>query len=103
MADVTSTAGRAGVMTASEVDKAGTSTAPATKDQGGDICMAGQLPTPDLQAAEARGACVDDDLHRCLFVGTPWEVEVVADCRDVEEFKEALRTIGHVLSVRILG
>jgi hypothetical protein len=46
---------------------------------------------------------VEDDLHRCLYVGTPWEAEVVADRRDVEEFKEASRTIRRVLSVRVLS
>jgi hypothetical protein len=40
---------------------------------------------------------------RCLYVGTPWEVEVVANCRDVEEFKEASLTIRCVLSVRVLA
>jgi hypothetical protein len=43
-----------------------------------------------------------DDQHRCLYVGTPWEAEVVADHRDVEEFKEASRMIGRVLLVRAL-
>jgi hypothetical protein len=45
----------------------------------------------------------EDDAHRCLYVGTPWETEVAADCPDIEEFKEASRTIGRVLSVRVLG
>jgi hypothetical protein len=101
--DVTSTAGGAGATAASEADKAGTSTAPTTEDEGGDLCMADQLPTPDPQAAEAGGARVEDDLHRCLYVGTPWEAEVVADRRDVEEFKEASRTVRRVLSVRVLS
>jgi hypothetical protein len=102
-ADVTSTAGGAGAMAASEADKAGTSTAPATEDEGGDLCMAGQLPTPDPQAAEVGGARMEDDLHRCLYLGTLWEEEVVADCRDVDDFKEASRIIGPVLSVRVLA
>jgi hypothetical protein len=93
-ADVTSMAGRAGTTVAFEADKAGTSTAPVAEDEGGDLCTTGPLPTPDPQAAEAGGAQAEDDLHRCLYVGTPWEAEVVADCRDVEEFKEASRMIG---------
>jgi hypothetical protein len=32
-----------------------------------------------------------------------WEEEVVADRRDVDEFKEAWRTIGRVLLVRVLA
>jgi hypothetical protein len=31
----------------------------------------------------------------------PWEEEVAADHRDVDDFKEASRTIGNVLSIRI--
>jgi hypothetical protein len=58
---------------------------------------------PDPQVVEAGGARAEDDLHQCPYVGTPWEAEVVADCRDVEEFKEASRTIGRVLSVKVLG
>jgi hypothetical protein len=57
----------------------------------------------DLQAAEAGGAHVEDDAHWCLYVGTPLEAKVVADRRNVEEFKEVSRTIGRVLSVRVLG
>jgi hypothetical protein len=48
------------------------------------------------------GTRSEDDQHRCLYVGTPWEAEVIANRRDVEDFKEASRTIGRVLSVRIL-
>jgi hypothetical protein len=77
-ADVTSTAGKAGTKAASEADKAGTSTAPATEDEGCDLCTAGPLPTPDPQAAEAGGARAENNLHRCLYIGTPWEAEVVA-------------------------
>jgi hypothetical protein len=32
----------------------------------------------------------------------PWEAEVITDRRDLDEFKEASRTIGRVLSVRAL-
>jgi hypothetical protein len=46
---------------------------------------------------------MEGDTHRCLYVGTPWEAEVVVDRRDVEEFKEASHTIRRVLSVRVLG
>jgi hypothetical protein len=93
-ADVTSTTGGAGAMTTSEADKAWTSTAPATKDVGGDLCTAGPLLTTDPQVAEAGGAQAEDDLHRCHYVGTPWEAEVVTDHHNVEEFEEASHTIG---------
>jgi hypothetical protein len=44
-----------------------------------------------------------DDQDRCLYAGTPLEAEVVTDCRDLETFKEAVRTIGSVLLVRALS
>jgi hypothetical protein len=48
------------------------------------------------------GTRSEDDQHWCLYIGTRWEAEFVADRRDVEEFKEASCTIGRVLSVRAL-
>jgi hypothetical protein len=89
-ADVTSAAGRTGVTVASEADKAGTSTAPTTEEKGSDLCMADPQPTSDQWEAEAgggKGAHMEDDVHRCVYVGTSWEVEVVTDRRDVDEFK----------------
>jgi hypothetical protein len=32
---------------------------------------------------------MEDDAHWCLYVGTPWEEEVAADRRDVDDFKES--------------
>jgi hypothetical protein len=100
---VTSTTDWARATAASEADKAGTSTTPATEGEGGDLCMADQLPTPNPQTAKVGGARVEDDMHWCLYVGTPWEAEVVTDSCDIEEFKEASCMIGRVLSVRFLG
>jgi hypothetical protein len=93
-ADVTSTADGAGATAASDADKAGTSAPPATGGEGGDLCTTGPQPKPGLQEAMEEGTMSKDDQHRCLYVGTPWEAEVVADRRDVEEFKEASCTIG---------
>jgi hypothetical protein len=62
--------------------------------------MADPRPMPDPQTAEAGGARVEDDAHWCLYIGTPCEEEVITDHRDVDEFKEASRMIGRVLSVR---
>jgi hypothetical protein len=101
-ADVTSAAVGAGTTTASEADKAGTSASPATEGEGGDLCTSGPLPAPGPQAAVEEGARSEDDQHRCLYVGTPWEAEVIADHRDVEEFMEASRTIGCVRPVKAL-
>jgi hypothetical protein len=44
-ADVMSAASGTRATVASEADKAGTSTAPTTEDEGGDLCMANPLPT----------------------------------------------------------
>jgi hypothetical protein len=55
----------------------------------------------DPQAAEVGGARAEDDRDLCLYVGTPWEGDVIADHRDVDKFKEASRTIGRTLAVKI--
>jgi hypothetical protein len=68
--DVTSTAGGAGTTAVSEADKAGTSTTLAVEDEGGDLCTTVPQPTADPQVAKAGGARAEDDLHRCLYVGT---------------------------------
>jgi hypothetical protein len=44
-----------------------------------------------------------NDEDRCLYAGTPWEVEVVTDRRDMETFREAVRTIRTMLVVRTLA
>jgi hypothetical protein len=102
-ADVTSAAVGTGAMAASAAKKAGTSTTPPTEGEQGDLYMADPRPTPDPQTSKAGGARVEDDMHWCLYVGTRWEEEVVANRRDIDEFKEASRTIGRVLSVRVLA
>jgi hypothetical protein len=100
--DVMSATVGTGATTAFVTEKAGTSTAPPTKGEQDDLFMSDSRPMPDPQMAEARGARAEDDAHRCLYVGTPWEEEVTADQRDVFEFNEASRMIGHMLSVRVL-
>jgi hypothetical protein len=100
-ADVMSSAVGAGAIAASTTDKAGASTAPPTRGEQDNLCMTDPRPMPDPQTAEAGGARTEDDVHRCLYVDTPWEQEVTADRRDIDDFKEASRMIGRVLSVRI--
>jgi hypothetical protein len=58
--------------------------------------------TPDPQAAEV-GVLVPRMMRTGAFTSAhpPWEEEVVADRRDVDDFKEASHTIGRVLSMRI--
>jgi hypothetical protein len=41
---------------------------------------------PDKQDAEAGGANFEDDNHRCLYVGTPWENDVITDRHNVDIF-----------------
>jgi hypothetical protein len=99
-ADVTSTAGKAGATAASEADKAGTSALPAAEGEGGDLYTTGPKLAPGSQAAMEEGTQLEDDQHQCLYIGTPWEAEVITDRHNIEKFKEASRTLGRVLSVR---
>jgi hypothetical protein len=100
-ADVTSSAVGAGATTTSAAVKAGTSTALSARGEQDDLCMADPQLTPDPQTTEARGARTKDDIDRCLYIGTPWDDDVTADRRDVDDFKEASRTIGRILTVMI--
>jgi hypothetical protein len=59
------------------VEMAGASTAPPARGEQDDLCMADPRPMPDPQTAEAGGARVEDDAHWCLYIGTPWEEEVM--------------------------
>jgi hypothetical protein len=98
-ADVTSSAVEAGATTASAAEKAETSTAPPTRGEQDDLCMADLRLTSDPQTTEAGGTRVEDDAERCLYVGPPWEEEVTTDRRNVDDFNEASRTIGCMLAV----
>jgi hypothetical protein len=40
------------------------------------------------------GTSVEGDDDMCLYVGTPWEDNVVADHHDVDDFKEVSRTLS---------
>jgi hypothetical protein len=101
-ADMMSAAVRAGTTAASEVERDGTSAPPTTGGERGDLCTSGPQAAPGPQAAMEEGIRSEDDQHRCLYIGTPWEAEVVTNRCDLDEFKEALQTIGRMLSVRTL-
>jgi hypothetical protein len=64
------------------------------------------LGTSDPQPVPGPQGIINDSMESvndedwCLYAGTPWEVEVDTDRRDLEMFKEAARTIGTVLLVR---
>jgi hypothetical protein len=45
------------------------------------------------------GSTVEDDNDQCLYVGTPWEDDVIADLCDVDDFKEASCTIVRTVAV----
>jgi hypothetical protein len=44
---------------------------------------------------------VEDDDDRCLYIGTPWEDDIIADHRDVDDFKKASRMIEQTLTIGI--
>jgi hypothetical protein len=102
-ADVSSAAAGAGTTAASEADKAGTSAPPTTGGEAGDRGTSGPQEAPGPQGIIDEGMEAVNDEDRCLYVGTPWEAEVVTDRRDLEMFREAARTIGTVLMVRTLA
>jgi hypothetical protein len=65
-----------------------------------DLCMSAPPPSQDRQTTEAGGPRLEEEDNRCLYVGTPWEDDVISNHRDVDEFKAAQRTIARTLSVR---
>jgi hypothetical protein len=101
-AGVTSAAVGAGKTVVSEADRARTSVPPTAVSEGGDLCTSGPHTVLGPQSVMEEGTRSVDDQDRCVYVGTPWEAEVVTDCCDLDTFKEAARTIGSVLLVRAL-
>jgi hypothetical protein len=85
------------MMAVSEADRAGTCAPPTAEAEGGDLGTSTPQAAPGSQGVMEEGARSVDDQDRCLYAGTPWEAEVVTDCRDLETFKEAAHTIGSVL------
>jgi hypothetical protein len=88
------------VTAASEAERGETSIAPPVGGQKDDLFVTDPQPALDQQDVEASGANVEDDNNWCLYVRTPWENDVIVDCRDIEDFKEASRTIVRTLAVR---
>jgi hypothetical protein len=62
--------------------------------------MAELQPTLGQQAAEAGDANVKDNIDRCLYIRIPWDNDVIANHRDIDDFMEASPTIGRTLAVR---
>jgi hypothetical protein len=77
-----------------KVEKGGASTTPLVGGQQDDFCMTDPPPTLGQQVAEVGGTSVEGDDDRCLYVGTPWENDVVTDCHDANDFKEVSRTMA---------
>jgi hypothetical protein len=102
-ADVTRAAVGAGTTAASGADRAGSSAPPTTGAEGSDLGTSAPQVVPGSQGVMEESARSVDDQDRCLYTDTPWEVEVLTDCRDLETFKEATRTIGSMLLVRALA
>jgi hypothetical protein len=84
---------------ASLTEKCGTSATPPIGGEQDDLCMDDPQPTLGHQAAEVGGANVEDDNDQCLYVRTPWEDDVIADHRDIDDLKVASRRIARTLVV----
>jgi hypothetical protein len=82
------------------MERGGTNTAPPIGGKQDDLCVTDPQPTLDQQAAEVGGTNVEDDNDRFLYVRTLWENDVIADNRDIDDFKEVSRTIVRTLKVR---
>jgi hypothetical protein len=67
---------------------------------GDDLVTSDPQSVPGPRGIINEGLESVNDEDRCLYVGTPWEAEVINDRRDLETFKEAARTIRTVLLVR---
>jgi hypothetical protein len=99
-ADVSSQTLGAGATAASEAEKGGASDAQPVGGHRDNICMSAPWPTLEQQIAKSGRPGLDNDNDRCLYVGTPWENDVIADHRDIDNFKKVPRTIAWTLSVR---
>jgi hypothetical protein len=86
-ADVSSQVLRARETAAPEAGKGGASGAPPVGGHQDDLCMSAPLPALDQQTVEVGGPSLEGDNDRCLYVGTPWENDVITDRRDVDDFK----------------
>jgi hypothetical protein len=62
--------------------------------------MSAPPPPKGQQTLEVRGTRVEGDNDRCLYVVALWQNDVIADRRDVDDFKEVSRTIKRTLSIR---
>jgi hypothetical protein len=97
--DVTSQALGARGAAVAEAEKVTIGGAQQVKRLQSDLCMTGPPPVQEQQAGgeSEPGAREEDD--RCLYARTPWEDDVIADRRDVDEFMVAQQTIARTLSV----
>jgi hypothetical protein len=89
-----------GVTAASEAEKGGASGSQPVKGRQEYLCMSDLPPTLHQQTTETGGPDLEGDNDRRLYVRTPWENDVIADHHDINDFKEASRTIVRTLSVR---
>jgi hypothetical protein len=82
------------------VEKDGASAAPPIGGQQDDLYMADPQLMLGQQASIAGSANVEEENGRCLYVGAPWEDDVITDRSDVDDFKEVSWTIVRTLAVR---
>jgi hypothetical protein len=84
---------------ASEAKKISTGGAQQVEGLQSDLCMAGLPPVQEQQAGGASRPRDEEEDDRCLYVGTPWEDDVIADRRDIDEFKAVHQTIARTLLI----
>jgi hypothetical protein len=89
-----------GTTAAAEADKASTCAVPTTRGGGDNLGTSDPRSSPGPLGIIDEGMESVDNEDRCLYAGTLWEAEVVTDRRDLETFKEAVRTIRTVMLVR---
>jgi hypothetical protein len=95
--DVTS---RAGATSKSVAEKDGVSAALLVGGRQDDLYMTDSQLTLGQHVVEAGVTNVEDDNNRCLYIGTPWENDVITNRCDVDTFKEVSHVIAQTLAVR---
>jgi hypothetical protein len=55
-----------------------------------------------VRPGSAKPANCEEGDNKCLYIGTPWENDVITNRRNVDDFKEASQTIVWTLSARAL-
>jgi hypothetical protein len=79
VADCSSQASTAGGLAAPEVEKVAADNAQQAEGLQSGLCMSTSLPAQDHEVVEVGGPGNMEEDDKCLYVGTPWEDEVIAE------------------------